>query len=175
MNVADLTLRFGGTRVAGRLYWPPGTGAERGLMLLLARDESLGRGLCWATRAVVLALPARNQLEVLGWAVDHAAELGARPDHLLVAGGADAAWLVVASHRAAWPAVRRQVLIHPVFSGANPMPPELGGLPPATVIAGEDDDGAAYAERLREAAVEVEVLGEPALGALASSLRGSYA
>ncbi len=175
MNVADLTLRFGLTRVAGRLYWPTGADAEHALIVLLARDEGLGRGLCWASEAVVLALPVCNQLEALGWAVDHAAQLGARSDDLLIVGGADAALLAVSSHRAAWPPVRRQVLIHPVFSTANPMPAELSGLPPATVVAGEDDDGSAYAERLQEEGIEVEVLPGPALTALAGSLRSSDA
>jgi hypothetical protein len=175
MNVADLTLRFGDTRVAGRLYWPPQTESDPALMLLLARDEGLGRGLCWAARAVVLALSSHGALEALGWAVDHAPELGARSDDLLIAGGADAALLAVSSHRAAWPPVRRQVLIHPVFSTANPMPAELSGLPPATVVAGGDDDGSAYAERLREEGIEVELLPGPALTALAGSLRSSDA
>ncbi len=170
MNLADLTLRFGVTRVAGRLYWPEATDAERALMLLLARDESLGRGLCRATGAVVLALAGHKSPEVLGWAVDHAAELGARSDCLLIAGGAEAASMAVASHHAGWPPVRRQVLIRPAFSSANPMPPQLRGLPPATVITGEHDDGAAYAERMREAGVEVDVLPAPGLGALRTAM-----
>ncbi len=174
MDIADLTLRFGPTRVAGRLYWPLAADRERALMLLLACDEGLARGLCRAARAVVLTLAGQHQLEVLGWAVDHAAELGARADELLIAGGADAAWLAVASHRAGWPPVRRQLLIHPVFSSAAPMPPALGGLPPATVIVGEHDDGGAYAERLREAGVEVDELPGRRLGALSGSLRRSW-
>ena len=98
---------------------------------------------------------------VLEWAADHAAELGADPGRLLVAGegagAAVAAAVALEAREQGWPAVSRQVLINtpPVSWTAEP------GVAPATVVtvAGHPrGDGGRYAGQLREAGVAVDEL-----------------
>jgi acetyl esterase/lipase len=105
-----------------------------------------------------------SEFASLGWAVDHAAELGAQPEQLVVAGehaaGAHAARLAVRARDNGWPTVCRQVLVYPTFTHTCPMPLLLTDVAPATVISSNTriDDGTAYAERLRASAIEVDVL-----------------
>ena len=85
------------------------------------------------------------------------AKLGAAGDRMLIAGGARAARLALAARDSSWPSLRRQLLVHPRFNTAQPMPTNLAGAAPATVVcAAGQDSGHQYAERLRAAAVEVE-------------------
>ena len=107
---------------------------------------------------------------VLGWAADHASELDADPDRLVVAGdGAGAALAAAVTLHARdqwWPAILRQVLIHPdigAWSASVPYASSLRDAPlegaaPATVVGGRADDGACLAARLRDAGVDVEEL-----------------
>jgi hypothetical protein len=102
--VAGLRLRFGRVVVGTRLYVPPVAVSPAAAVLLLAEDasrdgtDSLGPGLSAAADLVVIRVPAgAHSLPALRWLADHAHELGARPDRLMVAGravsGARAAWL----------------------------------------------------------------------------------
>jgi acetyl esterase len=103
----------------------------------------------------------------LEWAADHAAELDADPDRLLVAGEGLGAGLAAAvclhARDQGWPVLAGQLLVFPAFAlgPASPLlAPSLAGVAPATVVSAEDDpaaeDGRRYASRLREAGVEVK-------------------
>jgi acetyl esterase/lipase len=109
---------------------------------------------------VVIALtghhPAWLELAALHWAAEHAGELGADGERLLVAGGARAAMLALAARDAGWPVLRRQLLVRPDFTRGDRMPDDVAGAPPTIVVCGERDDGPRYAARLRAAGVEVQ-------------------
>ena len=120
--------------------------------------------------AVALAIPSPRatdddyELAALGWAVEHAAELGAHPEQVMVAGegagGARAARLAIRARDTGWPQLRRQILVYPTFTQTCPMPSLLTGVAPATVISSDTriDDGSTYAARLRASDIEVDVL-----------------
>ncbi len=107
---------------------------------------------------------------VLGWAADHAEELDADPGRLVVAGeGAGAALAAAVTLHARdewWPAIARQILIHPdldVWQASVPYASSLRaaaleGASPATVVSDGADGGRCLAARLREAGVELEEL-----------------
>jgi hypothetical protein len=175
--MAALTLRFGEHRLGGRVYWPHANAADPGSpliyvpMLTEAGDsDPLCRLLCSAAATVVLAVPSPltidhdYDLAALGWAVEHAAELGAHPEQPMVAGegagGACAARLAIRARDDGWPELRRQVLVHPTFTQTCPMPFLLTGVAPATVISSDTriDDGGTYAARLRASEIEVDEL-----------------
>jgi alpha/beta hydrolase fold len=183
--VADLTLRLGGVRLHASVLWPrPITlNADPPLIFLLEdADDPLrpsgadpfGESLCSAIAAVVLCVPDASeraespwrgcQIDALGWAADHATELGAHPQQLSVAGvhaaGARAACLAISARDSAWPPLRRQLLVHPKFSAASPIPSRPEGVVPATVLSSAtgQDDGMRYAALLRGSGVEVEEL-----------------
>ncbi|NYE10651.1 alpha/beta hydrolase fold domain-containing protein [Actinomadura citrea] len=94
----------------------------------------------------------------LGWAADHAAELGAAPARLVVAGrgagAAIAAGLALLARDEGWPPLERQILVRPRLPEG--FAPDLAGVADATVVTGPDDDGRAYAGRLRAAGVPVD-------------------
>jgi hypothetical protein len=155
--VADLTLRFGARRVRTTVQWPVAVTAWLALVL---RDE-LSPSDRLVQCSIVIALdgghPDWIELATLAWAAEHAGELGADGLHLLVAGGARAARLALAARENGWPSVRHQLLVHPAFTPGQPMPCDVTGAPPATVVCGgRCDDGPRYAERLRAAGVEVD-------------------
>jgi hypothetical protein len=185
-TVAELTLRFGERRLRGRVYWPLALGADVALTVLVAgtvaaddveNADRLSRGLS-SVGCVVLAVPAgldrSHEMAALGWAAEHAPELGARPDRLVVAGhragGARAAWLALEARDGGWPPLRRQLLVHPTFTVPCPVPLAISGVAPATVVTSGDrsDDGGRYAVRLRVETIPVEELHHP-LGALRGS------
>jgi acetyl esterase/lipase len=178
--VADLTLRFDDVRLPGHVYWPRPTAVPSPLVLFLeggeatalrASADTVCRLLCSAA-AVVLAVAApppgaaaagdAYEGAALAWAAEHAAELGGRPDRLLLAGdragAARAAWLAIAARDCGWPQIHRQVLVHPTFTPALPAPPRVAGAAPATIVSGCGDDGSRYAARLRASGVEVDEL-----------------
>jgi hypothetical protein len=183
--VADLRLRFGEARLPARVYLPllsPITAGRAPLVIWLsarnARDV-LCRELSATAAAVVLELGRREggssgryEVATLGWAAEHARELGAHPDQLVVGGqlvgAALAARLAVEARDCGWPVVRRQVLVRPAFSDAYPAPSEVGGTPPATIVTtgSRRDDGSRYAATLRDAGVEVRELVSDARRAL---------
>ncbi len=159
VTVAEMTLRFGAVRVATCVRWPK-PGATAGLPLVLAdelspEDPRIGDAIVVGVHG---AQPTLVQLEVVHWLAEHASELGADREDLLVAGRARTAALALAVRDSGWPVLRRQLLVHPVFSPRCPMPVNLAGAPPATVVcqAGGRDHGARYAARLRAAGVPVQ-------------------
>ena len=156
----DATLQLRGA--PSHVTWPPATSRPPALAVLLAADERaadpLRRALAVRARCVVLSVhDASAGPEVAAWAADHAAELGADPARLIVAGHRDGGRLAVAvaveARDEGWPRLAHQVLVAPRL---GPLPETLCGLAPATIFSAGDDDGAAYAARLRAAGVSVE-------------------
>jgi hypothetical protein len=181
---AEITLRFGATRLPGQVHWPPHPdNRERSPLVVLLADpvdaseaNPFGARLSSAAAAVVLsfttgAAPPRlvgsgedQEWSALGWAAEHAAELGADPEWLCIAGmyrgGGRAARVASSARDNAWPGLCRQLLVHPTFSAAHPMPSNMIRVAPATIaaIGARDTDGRRYAARLRAAGIEVEEL-----------------
>ena len=183
--LADLRLRFGPTRLPARLYLPapsalPASGAPlvlwlaaRGMRDVLCQDLSV------AAAAVVIELGCRAggcgdgyDIDALGWAAEHAPELGASSGRVAVAGqlagAARAARLAVDAHESGWPVVHTQVLVRPAFSDLCPPPSAVAGAASATIVTGaaRRDDGRRYAATLRGAGVEVRELVSDARRAL---------
>jgi acetyl esterase/lipase len=158
MTGATLTLRFGSARLRATVYWPR-TGAAA-LALVLTDAAPCADTL--AADCVIVALTGNyecaEELGALRWLAEHARDLGVGPERLIVAGGARAARLAVAARDARWPVLLRQVLVHPRFDGENPLPSNVDGVAPATIVHGDDarDDGRRYASLLRDAGVAVE-------------------
>jgi predicted dienelactone hydrolase len=112
---AELRLR-GGVRV--RVTWPPTTHAEPPVLLVFVQppaDGALVGELAVRVPAVVLAVEQGSPAEALEWGADHAAELGADPGHLILAGDHAGAGTVAALARQArdrgWPPIDHLVLI----------------------------------------------------------------
>jgi hypothetical protein len=183
--LADLRLRFGPTRVPAHVYLPapsavPAAGAP--LVLWLAgrgARDVLCQDLSAAAAAVVIELGCRERgcgdgydIAALGWAAEHAIELGASLGPVAVAGqlegAARAAQLAVDAHESGWPLVRTQLLVRPAFSGLCPAPSAVAGAAPATIVTGgaRQDDGRRYAATLRDAGVDVRELVSDARRAL---------
>jgi acetyl esterase/lipase len=153
---ADMTLRFGSVRVPTTVHWPRVETESLALVL----SEELSPTDAWVETFVVIGLvgghPSAVELAALRWVSDHVGEFGARRERMLVAGGARAARLALAARDGGWPALGGQLLVHPVWGAERPMPSDVGGAPPATVVCGpRRDGGRRYAERLRAAGVEV--------------------
>jgi len=177
-------LRFGPARLAARVYLPAARvylpAAQRvaaggpPLVVWLAGGKAgdvLCRDLSAAAAAVVLELPSgdvpagsAHDLAVLGWAAEHAAEFGAHGGRLVVggelAGAARAARLALDACHSGWPALRRQLLIRPMFAGPGSVRCEIAGPAPATIVTTglRGDDGSRYAATLRAAGVNVQEL-----------------
>jgi hypothetical protein len=154
--VADLTLRFGSLRVATTVHWPRVETASLALVL----SGELSPIDPWVGSFVVVGVagvhPGSVELAALQWVAEHAGEFGADGERMIVAGGARAARLAVAAGDSGWPALRRQLVVHPRFTAERPMPSNVAGAPPATVVCGAGrDNGRRYAARLRAAGVEV--------------------
>jgi hypothetical protein len=158
--VADMTLRFGPLRVHTIVRWPR---VETVSLALVLTDE-LSPADSWVQNCIVVGLaagmPSSTELAALQWVSEHLGEFGADRDRMLLAGGARAARLALATRDTGWPVLRRQLLVHPSFTREQPMPANVAGAPPATVVCRrEHDEARRYAERLRAAGVEVrEVL-----------------
>jgi acetyl esterase len=118
-RIADLRLRGSTSSLPVRVYWP-GQVASQPVPLLVfcmvgagAGAEETCRSLSEGYGLLVLAVRcvagAHDGMTVLEWAAEHAAELGADPGRLVVAGqgsGAAVAAAVESRARAAgWPAV----------------------------------------------------------------------
>ena len=204
--VADVQLRARAGPLATRVHWPAPAGPaplRPALLVLLPGGRSgtegldeadaLCRALCRHAGVVVLTVSGRvgwkcfqtsaldDAVTATTWAADHAAELGADPGRLLVAGetlgGRLAAAVALHARDDGWPVITRQLLIRPdLGTGQHRTPPagrdlldlpadapSLAGVAPATVvIAGGDgpgvDDGRRYAALLRHAGVDVDEL-----------------
>ena len=222
LRVADLRLRAAGGPLAVRVRWPE-AGDDRGdppVIVLLPDagpangvrpiDDRLAHELCARVGAIVLCAPwaardddarrsALSRAEAtLDWAADHAAELGADPGRLAVAGrgagAAAAALLALRAGETGWPRLARQVLVvdeHRQRSEtvaasraalARPRPRHARPAPATLVGPGRGE----CAARLRSAGIEVEELGagegrsaaglgEDALAELARGLRVALA
>jgi hypothetical protein len=79
------------------VFWPPDRRRRRRLVVALDSDPEQARALCTRTGRVVLATDRDHSLTVgelddlLAWVAEHAAELGARPDDVLVTASGDGA------------------------------------------------------------------------------------
>jgi acetyl esterase len=120
-RIADLRLRGNTSPLPVRVYWPGRAVAQPVPLLVFCivgagagpQAEATCRGLSEDSGLVVLAVScpagAQDGTTVLEWAAEHAAELGADPGRLLVAGqgaGSAIATVVASQARAAgWPAV----------------------------------------------------------------------
>jgi acetyl esterase/lipase len=191
-RVADLRLR-GASAMPVRVRWPTGARTAGPLAVFLPdldtqngvdpADDELCQRLCAGVGAVVLCAPLRSarlgssdsSLEraatVLEWAADHAAELGADPNRLLLAGsGAGAAASVVLALRArdrGWPRIARQLL---VLRGGGPCssdacaaarsaidaPPTRAGVAAPAIVAAPKGHSGPAAERLRARGIDVD-------------------
>ena len=131
-----MTLRFGPLRVRTAVRWPQ---VETVSLALVLTDE-LSPTDSWVQSCVVVGLaagtPGSTELAALQWVSEHLGEFGAERDRMLVAGGARAARLALAARDSGWPVLRRQLLVHPSFAPEQPMPVNVAGAPPATVVCG---------------------------------------
>jgi len=130
------------------------------MSLALVLSDELSPTDRWVEKCVVVGLVGRHpgsiELAALQWVSEHIGELGAHGDRILVAGGARAARLALAARHSGWPELRRQLVIHPRFTAQEPMPANVAGAPPATVVCGAGhDDGHRYVEILRATGVAV--------------------
>jgi acetyl esterase/lipase len=134
---AELHLRGG---VRARVTWPPATAGERPPLVVLVpgrgeqADANLCRELAIRIPAVVLAAAPGTftaAREALEWGADHAAELGADAEEIVLAGDHRGATVVAALARHArdrgWPAIAHVVLIDPraVLATADALAPLL--------------------------------------------------
>jgi acetyl esterase len=116
-RIADLQLRGSTSPLPVRVYWP-GQAAAQPVPLLVfcmvgagaeASCRSLSEDLGLLVLAVSCPTGAQNGTTALEWAAEHAAELGADPGRLLIAGegaGSGVAAAVASQARAAgWPHV----------------------------------------------------------------------
>jgi hypothetical protein len=158
--LANLTLRFGATKLRATVRWP--ATAVSAVALVLSDEMGLAGSLLHDCLVVSLREPhdRDEELSALQWLGDHARELGAESDRLIVAGGARAACLAVAVRDTGWPALERQIVVYPRFTAERPAPAVACGLARATVVRSSagGDDGSRYAALLREAGVSVEEL-----------------
>ena len=111
---ADLHLRGG---VRAQVSWPPAPADRPPLLVLVSGDGRLGPELATRIPAVVLTAPAEGAREALEWGADHAAELGADPGRIVLAGEHRGATALAALAREArdrgWPAIAHVVLFDP--------------------------------------------------------------
>ncbi|MGH2887943.1 MAG: hypothetical protein ACRDPA_35505 [Solirubrobacteraceae bacterium] len=151
-----MTLRFGSLRVPTTVSWP----TTETVSLAFVLTDELSPIDPSVENCVVVGLrgghPRSIELAALRWISDHVGEFGAEVDHILVAGGARAAILALAARDGGWPVLQRQLLVHPRFTAWHPMPRNVAGAAPATVVSAAGlDDGRRYAARLRAAGVDV--------------------
>jgi acetyl esterase/lipase len=206
-RAAELRLRSRTGPLQAHVVWPEPADRPPALLVFFpdpgADAGGVCRALCRLAGVVVLSAPPRSGPDepastafddaaaVLGWAADHAEELDADPERLIVcgerAGAALAAAVTLHARDQWWPAIARQVLIHPeldawrasVAYASSLRTAPVAGAAPATVVCGEDgsDGGRLFAARLSEAGVEVEELrhaggvSAPLLARLARSLQ----
>jgi acetyl esterase/lipase len=200
-RLAQLHLRGRNGTLPATVSWPAPSDRAPALLIFFpdpARESApLVRALSRLAGVVVLTADVRSTpldvassafedaSAVLGWAADHAEELDADPGRLVVAGdGAGAALAAAVALHARdewWPAISRQVLIHPDLDAWRASVPyasslreaALDGSAPATIVTGGDDHGACLAARLRDAGVAVDELHDvdPAVPELARTLR----
>jgi alpha/beta hydrolase fold len=155
---ADLSLRGPDHFVRPRISWPPGHADSHPIAVLLSDADSvrdLADALCAEGFLVLDLRTAEMDVATIAveWAADHGHELGGDPERLLVIGGRLAAAVALHARDERWPRLARQVLIGPDLTGWPLHATTLAGVAPATVV-----NGGEYANRLREAGVEVQDL-----------------
>jgi acetyl esterase len=194
-RVADLQLRGSTGPLRTRVDWPApagGTGPPPLLVFLPSeRDNGLGSTLALLAGVVVLAVTdtrptllsdaaaLAEATTATQWAADHAAELDADPQRVVVGGEGRGAWLAAAVALQArddgWPTLARQLLVVPAPSTrdgsaaahlvAPRRAPSLVGVAPATVLTvGDGPRGIElrrYVSRLRGAGVGVDDVPDP--------------
>jgi len=201
-RTAELRLRGRTGALDAEVAWPASADRRPALLVFFPDPGHDARGLCLALcrlgGVVVLSAAPRTAPDalaatafedaaaVLGWAADHAAELDADPARLVVggerAGAALAAAVTLHARDQWWPAIARQLLIHPELDAWRASVPyasslrttPLAGAAPATVVSG-GEGGRTLAARLRNAGVDVEELQHDAalLASLARALRAA--
>jgi hypothetical protein len=111
---ADLHLRGG---VRAQVSWPPAPASRPPLLVLVTGDGRVGAELAARIPAVVLSAPTDGAGEALEWSADHAAELGADPERIVLAGEHRGATVIAALAREArdrgWPAIAHVVMFDP--------------------------------------------------------------
>jgi alpha/beta hydrolase fold len=119
---AHLQLRGSSGPLSACVRWPgPTPPRPKPGLLVFVGGLPLGRHLGAAARLVLLGLDAGpgvdDAVSVTGWAADHASELGADADRLVVGGWGRGAWTAAAVAASArdegWPPLRAQLLIAP--------------------------------------------------------------
>ncbi len=112
LGVAEVRLRGRVESLRARAYWPAPAPGAPALLVVFGATDAMCRTLC-AREHVVLALPDTTQLHdamlAVEWAAEHAFELGADADRLLVggtgAGARIAAAVVQHAREQGWPPI----------------------------------------------------------------------
>jgi acetyl esterase len=122
-RVADVLLRGPSRRLRAHLRWPTATDAVPALAVLLGTGadspdaQAVSAGRAGAVVLAALVESVAEAVAVVGWAADHARELGADPGGLVLVGTAAARDLVAAvAERAAaegWPPLADVVVLRP--------------------------------------------------------------
>jgi hypothetical protein len=170
---ADLSLRGTSWWARPRLHWPAGAQGDDAPIAVFLSDLDVDADsvtdLCrsLANQAELIVLSVRTSdlhaaTVALEWTADHAHELGADAEQVVVAGicagGCLAARAALHARDEGWPPLARQILIRPMLTDPLLWVEPLEGAAPATVVQGRFNDGARYAARLREAGVDVKEL-----------------
>jgi hypothetical protein len=131
-HVADVILRGPSRRLRARVQWPlVAPASSPAAVVLLRREGAPGSAVDLVTAvaalvadSVVLSVSVASTAEAVAtveWVADHAAELGADPDRLVLVADGPAADLAVAvaehARDAAWPLISQVVLVHPGGGG----------------------------------------------------------
>jgi hypothetical protein len=111
---ATMRLRGRGGPLPVGVFWPPEPRRRRRLVVAIGVGPERARALCARTRRIVLATEREYALtggeldDLLAWVGAHAAELGARPDNVLVAASDGCDAVAELRHRtgsADWPRI----------------------------------------------------------------------
>jgi hypothetical protein len=118
---ADLSLRGPGRFVRPRVSWPPGDSEDNPIAVVLADgewDRALADALCAAGFVVLSLRTAAIDVATIAleWAADHARELGADPERLIVVGGRLAAAVALEARNRGWPEISRYVYVQEPIS-----------------------------------------------------------
>lgn len=195
---ATIVLRGMRSPVKGTVCWPhsdlpPALPAPLAVVLsptpgptvpagMLAQTLALQAGMVAVRLDVGREAPLDGTWDAVQWVADHAGEIDADPDRLVLVGldeaASAAAAMAARAHEDGWPPLARQVLVLPEHQDTGPapdavqFPQEVAGLPPCTVIdvaigAGEARGGrlaapragpsSAYISRLRAAGIPVRI------------------
>jgi hypothetical protein len=161
-----MLLRGAASPVNARMVWPATSLTRPPLVVVFLTGDAdpasstLPTTLSVRLGALVLACsgstPFHDAVRAWEWAADHAPELGADPEQLVVAGQAEgcllAAAVAVHARDQGWPPLARQILIRPLEE--FPLAGSMSGVAPVTFVGA----GPRLADRFRDAGVEIEEL-----------------